>query len=32
MVHRKFRKDFQFFDYEESYQDLIRYLKEKESR
>lgn len=32
MVHRKFRKDFRFFDYEESYRDLIRYLKEKEAR
>ena len=32
MVHRKFRRDFRFFDYEESYRDLIAYLKKKGSR
>ncbi len=30
MVHRKFARDFLFFDYEDEYQGLLKYLKEKE--
>ena len=29
LVHKKYRRDFQVFGYEDSYRDLVRYLKHK---